>query len=151
MIMDAKTAIERIDDVLSSAIHYDESIEYQLTTDDVDWLEKAKEALEKQIPKKPMADISKIERQADFMEDAIYPLTIVEDRYGGAYSGGKYTAWNVGFDEIPPDIDSDDVWCHNFWNEQENNPTYFVGKGDTVSEALADLYIKLISAGIING
>lgn len=41
-------AIEIIDDVLSSPIHYDESIEYQLTTDDIDWLEEAKRALEKQ-------------------------------------------------------------------------------------------------------
>ena len=38
-------AIEIIDDVLSSPIHYDESIEYQLTTDDIDWLEEAKRAL----------------------------------------------------------------------------------------------------------
>lgn len=90
-------------------------------------------------------------RKKDYMEDAIYPLVIISDRYDGAYSGGKYTAWNVDFDEIPSDIDSDDVWCHNFWHEQEENPTYFVGKGDTVSEALADLYIKLKSAGIITG
>ncbi len=43
-------AIEIIDDVLSSPIHCDESIEYQLTTDDIDWLEEAKRALEKQKP-----------------------------------------------------------------------------------------------------
>lgn len=48
--MDVKTAIASIDDVLSADVHYDESIEYQLTTDDCDWLEAAKAALQKQQP-----------------------------------------------------------------------------------------------------
>lgn len=51
--MDAKTAIASIDDVLSAVVRYDESIEYQLTTYDCDWLEAAKGAIEKQIPVKP--------------------------------------------------------------------------------------------------
>ncbi len=51
--MTAKEAIEAIDDVLSSEYHYDETLGYQLTSDDFEWLEKAKQALEKQIPKKP--------------------------------------------------------------------------------------------------
>lgn len=51
--MDVKTAIANIDDVLSADVHYDESIEYQLTTDDVEWLEDAKNALQKQQPMKP--------------------------------------------------------------------------------------------------
>lgn len=50
MATDVKVAIKSIDDVLSSDVHYDESLEYQLTTDDVDWLETAKEALQKQVP-----------------------------------------------------------------------------------------------------
>lgn len=58
--MKAQEAIERIDDVLSSVVHYDESIEYQLTTDDVDWLEAAKQALEQQIPKCSFGDGVKI-------------------------------------------------------------------------------------------
>lgn len=44
--MTAQEAIERIEDILSSE-------GYQLTSDDFDWLEKAKEALEKKILKKP--------------------------------------------------------------------------------------------------
>lgn len=51
--MDAKVAIASIDDVLSADVHYDESIEYQLTTDDCDWLEAAKAALQKQQQVKP--------------------------------------------------------------------------------------------------
>ena len=78
-----------------------------------------------------------------FMEDEIYPLTIVRDRYTGAYSGGEYTAWNLDFYEIPMDIALSDVCCMEFWDNEENQKNYIVGKGRTVSEALADLYIKL--------
>lgn len=51
--MTPQEVIKQIEDVLSSTVHYDETIDYQLTTDDVDWIENAKSALEKQIPKKP--------------------------------------------------------------------------------------------------
>ncbi len=88
---------------------------------------------------------------ADIMENKIYPLTIVRDRYTGTYSGGKYTAWNVELEEIPTEIADNDVPCRNFWYEQEDNPTYIVGKGDTVSEALADLYIQLKQRGELFG
>ena len=76
------------------------------------------------------------------MEDEIYPLTIVKDRYMGSYSGGKYTAWNLDSAEVPIDIGADDVSCFSFWRTDEADK-YIIGKGDTVSEALADLYIKL--------
>lgn len=75
----------------------------------------------------------------DFMEDEIYPLTITADRYSGAYSGGRYTAWNLCAEDVPEGIEGDDVDCHNFWLENE----IVCGKGATVSEALADLYCKL--------
>lgn len=51
--MDAKETVKCIEDVLSSDYHYNESLGYQLTSGDFEWLEEAKEALEKQIPKKP--------------------------------------------------------------------------------------------------
>ena len=51
--MTASEAIERIDEVLDSEYYCDETLGYQLTSDDFEWLEKAKQALEKQIPKKP--------------------------------------------------------------------------------------------------
>lgn len=75
----------------------------------------------------------------EFMEDEIYPLTITADRYTGVYSGGAYIAWNLDADEVPDDIYSDDCGCHNFWLHNE----IVCGKGRTVSEALANLYIKL--------
>ena len=88
---------------------------------------------------------------ADIMENEIYPLVIVKDRYTGTYSRGKYTAWNVYFNEIPSEIDDEDAVCRNFWYAQEDNPTYIVGKGNTVSEALADLYINLKQRGELFG
>lgn len=27
-----------------------------------------------------------------------YPLTIIADRYNGTYSGGRFTAWNMDYD-----------------------------------------------------
>lgn len=54
--MTNEEAIKCIEDVLSSDYYYDESLGYQLTSDDFEWLEKAKETLEKQIPKKPERD-----------------------------------------------------------------------------------------------
>ena len=49
-----KKAISCIDDVLNSDYHYDETIGYELTSDDFEWLEEAKKALEKRIPVKPI-------------------------------------------------------------------------------------------------
>lgn len=66
----------------------------------------------------------------------MYPIIVIQDRYSGVYSGGKYTAWNT-FD-IPEEIDESDPICAEFWY------TYIgtVGKGDTPEEAIKDLYIK---------
>ena len=52
--MTPQEAIKNIDDILDSPYLCDESIDYQLTTDDIECLEMAKEALEKQTPKKPI-------------------------------------------------------------------------------------------------
>lgn len=58
--MNYNEAIKSIEDVLNSEYHYDESLGYQLTSDDFEWLEKAKEVLEKQIPKKPLIEKDKV-------------------------------------------------------------------------------------------
>lgn len=65
----------------------------------------------------------------------IYPVTIVLDRYGGVYSGGKWVAYNQYFDLVPPEVDDGDIECHRFWL-QNDMP---VGRGNTPDEALADL------------
>ena len=51
--MNLREAVKCINNVLNSDYHYDESLGYQLTSDDFEWLELAVEAIEKQIPKKP--------------------------------------------------------------------------------------------------
>lgn len=57
--MTPQEAINNINDILSSDVNFDESIDYQLTSYDIDWLEKSKEALEKTIQKKPIVKESR--------------------------------------------------------------------------------------------
>lgn len=45
--------IDKIDEILNVTVKNDESLEYELSSYDYDWLEVAKTNLEKQIPKKP--------------------------------------------------------------------------------------------------
>lgn len=71
--------------------------------------------------------------------DSIYPLTITADRYGGAYSEGNFTAWNLEPSEVPTEPFDDDVGCMGYWGV--NKP--ICGKGDTPAEAAANLYIML--------
>lgn len=71
----------------------------------------------------------------------IYPLTVVCDRYAGAYSGGQYTAWNLDCSDVPEEINADDVTCMNFWYRDEK--PYIIGIGDTLIEAVKDLENKL--------
>ena len=74
----------------------------------------------------------KIEKYSD-----IYPLTIICDRYSGTYSGGAYLAFNLDFDEIPAEVNADDVSCAGFWVEEADN--YKIGKGSCIDEALDNL------------
>ncbi len=71
--------------------------------------------------------------------DNIYPLTVVADRYGGCYSGGKYLAFNMDFECVPEEINSDDVTVHEFFRDTE----LIIGKGNTITEAVIDLARKL--------
>ena len=54
--MTRQKAMDKIEEILCSAVRSDNSIAYQLDTDDCDWIEMAKSALEKQIPKKPFTE-----------------------------------------------------------------------------------------------
>lgn len=53
--MKKEKAIECVENVLCATVLFDGTLAYELTIDDTDWLETAKEALEKQIPKKPIS------------------------------------------------------------------------------------------------
>ena len=69
----------------------------------------------------------------------IYPLVIIRDRYTGVYSGGYFTAWNMYLEDIPQEIEADDVSCYNFWYSYEG----IVGLGKTPNEAIEDLQQKI--------
>lgn len=73
------------------------------------------------------------------LSEPIYPLTIIADRYDGTYSGGKYLAFNMDFDEMPEEIIGDDVSCCNIFYR----PDFVYGKGETITEAYMDLVSKL--------
>lgn len=52
--MTIQKAMDSIEEILCSTVRSDNSIAYELDTNDCDWIEMAKSALEKQIPKKPI-------------------------------------------------------------------------------------------------
>lgn len=75
----------------------------------------------------------------------IYPLTIVADRYGGVYSGGKYTAWYCDANEVPEDIFQNDVLCDECWDYLYNHSSDILfGVGETIDEAVRNLNEKLV-------
>lgn len=76
----------------------------------------------------------------------LYPIGIVEDRYGGTYSGGKWVAIaNVelhSIDELMNNIDpspwGDDMSASD-WGDV---PPDWAAVGETPDEALQNLYAK---------
>lgn len=71
-----------------------------------------------------------------------YPLCVVEDRYGGAYSGAYFLAFNIspfGVDRLP--IDAGDSDCLYFWENEADE--YIIGKGKTPEEAVWNLITLL--------
>ena len=72
-------------------------------------------------------------------EPSGYPMTIVKDRFGGTYSGGAYTAWNLEPWEIPGDLLAGDTSCCEFLLHSR----LIYGKGNTPDEAERDLMDKI--------
>lgn len=70
----------------------------------------------------------------------IYPLTIVADRYQGAYSGALFLAFNLDNWMLPDEIGGGDGDEMGFF---ESDHGVIIGKGKTPAEAYADLKIKL--------
>jgi len=68
----------------------------------------------------------------------VYPMTIIYDRYNGAYSGGVWLAFNLKPSNIPNDIHGDDITCAAFWNNF-HLMDIVVGRGDTPEQAAKDL------------
>lgn len=69
-----------------------------------------------------------------------YPLTIVKDRYKGAYSGGFFTAWPFDEYDIPKEHSASDRICIEFWDNVDKS---FIGIGDNPNDAFKDLCMKM--------
>lgn len=69
-----------------------------------------------------------------FMAD-LYPITIIATRYGGAYEGGEWAAFNLYPEEVPAGATDLDSECDAWWRF----PTHAVGVGSTPKKALKAL------------
>lgn len=69
----------------------------------------------------------------------IYPLTVVNDRYNGTYSGGEYTAWARYPEDIPEAVFGDDISCEKCFRTTHR----IYGCGATPNEAVIDLAKRL--------
>lgn len=77
------------------------------------------------------------ERQ-DWLKEK-YPLTVIIDRHNGTYSGAKFLAFPLGFDEVPIDVDGSDTMCARFWKYVDAP----IGKGASAQEAIDDLIVQV--------
>jgi hypothetical protein len=78
--------------------------------------------------------------------DELGVCTIIADRYGGVYSRGRWTAWNMYPEQIPSDPSGDDITAADFWlraDGEDNQP--LVGRGAPPTEACEDLKRRLAS------
>lgn len=74
-----------------------------------------------------------------FDDGTIYPLTIVTDRFGGAYTGGKYLAFPLdSYSKLVTDNFEEDG-AILIDKESPLLPQRIYGVGDTPNEALDDL------------
>lgn len=76
--------------------------------------------------------------------DIPYPLCIIYDRHDGKYSGGKWIAFNCTHDDIPLNINADDVTCAcaDAWASlkmRRDEGKFLYGVGDTPEDAIRDL------------
>ena len=73
----------------------------------------------------------------------LYPVTLIRTRYGGIYEGGEWAAFPIHSDEIPVEVEGDDVTCATWWSEFG----HAVGVGASPDAALADLEEKCDKSG----
>ena len=86
------------------------------------------------------AEVHSVEGHASLALQAHFcpgEITIVEDRYGGAYSDAVYVAWPLPAASVPAASQDGDIDAGVFWSEE-----HLCGKGDTPEAAKADLEEK---------
>ena len=78
--------------------------------------------------------------------NAIYPCTLVMDRYGGTYSGSKWLAFNCDPIDVPQPVGGSDTEEMEFWEVARYDDDYIpscynmdMGSGNTPNEAVLDL------------
>lgn len=72
--------------------------------------------------------------------DMLWPVTIISDRYGGAYLGGKWLAFPLGPSDVPDGPFGGDVFAAARSGELGDVP---VGLGDSPDRAYDDLVWRL--------
>lgn len=65
-----------------------------------------------------------------------HDIVVDDDRYSGAYSNARHTAW-IG--PPPEDIGGDDLSCSLFWEDQMAQPDDPFGRGETETDAILEL------------
>ena len=71
-----------------------------------------------------------------------YPVTILNDRYYGCYSGAEWLAFPLDREDVPEDVcgeDEEEMW---FWDNFKG----IVGKGNTPDSSYKDLLEKMANA-----
>ena len=96
----------------------------------------------------------------ELVQEDIYPLTVIRDRYNGTYSGASYLAFNLDSNLVPSEVHESDVPCSYFWDlidegnfvegkvaHDYRDVVKYVGKGATIEDAVVDLYRKMKDGG----
>ncbi len=73
------------------------------------------------------------------MAAELYPVTIVQARYGGAYEPGRWLAFPCDPERLPLGWQGEDIACREFWLAWAEK----VGAGDTPNDAYSDLLSKI--------
>lgn len=78
-------------------------------------------------------------------ERVIYPITIVQARYGGTYEGTAWLAFPCHPEELKglcPSWDGDDTDCYEFWI-YVGDSGWAIGKGHAPEEAHESLMVQI--------
>ena len=86
---------------------------------------------------------------AAVLSDKIYPLTIISDRYSGAYSGARYLAFNTDSYDMPDEVGGGDMEEDDFWNISETYKEYKIGKEITADTLVISTVLAIVSISVL--
>lgn len=70
----------------------------------------------------------------------LYPIKIMQARYGGVYEGGAWVCFPNCDTEPPESAFGDDEACVDYWSSRRST---YVGRGNTPDEAYGDMIRRL--------